>query len=337
MVWGVLIGLVLAGVAGYLVYDRFVGRNNIASEQPFELYIPTGSSYEDVLHIMEDSVVRDMESFKWLADIMNYPSHVYPGRYIIQPPMTNRSLIRLLRSGKQVPVKLVMNKFRIKTEIAGFVSKVLEADSAVLDSLLHDPEYLSDINRTPDNIMTWFVPNTYEFYWNTDSETFIKRMQREYDTFWNENRKAKAAAKGLTPDEVMVLASIVEEESQQHQERPTIAGLYLNRLNRGMRLEADPTVKYALQKFEIRRVLKVDLQHQSPYNTYLNTGLPPGPICTPSINAIEAVLNAEKHDYLFMCAKVDAPGYHAFAKTLAQHNENARKFQKWLNQQQIYR
>lgn len=333
----VLVGLLVAGIGGYMAYDRLIGRNNIASDQPFEFYIPTGSTYTDVLTMLEDSVVKDIESFEWLADRMNLSSHIYPGRYIIQPPMNNRKLITLLRSGKQVPVKLVMNKFRRKADIAGYVSKILEVDSAELDGLLHDTLYLADLNRTPDNITTWFIPNTYELYWDTDAREFMSRMQREYNNFWTESRKAQAKAQGLTPDGAIILASIVEEESQQQTERPTIAGLYLNRLHKGMKLEADPTVKFALQRFEIRRVLKADLLVQSPYNTYMNVGLPPGPICTPSINSINAVLNAEKHDYIFMCAKVDAPGYHAFAKTHSQHIENARKFQKWLNQQQIYR
>lgn len=328
---------VTAGIAGWLLYSHYVKANNIARKQPFEFFIHTGTDYETVVDMLEDSVVKDIESFKWLADKMNYPARVYPGRYIIQPPMSNRELITLLRSGQQVPIRLVTSKYRTKPELVSYVSKMLEADSSKLMRLLDDEEYLSRWDLNPDNVMCLFIPNTYEFYWNTDENKFIERMHIEFDKFWNDTRRAKAAQLGLKPEEVIILASIVEEESQQKSERPTIAGLYLNRLRKGMKLQADPTVKFALQNFGIRRVLRADTQFDSPYNTYMHEGLPPGPICTPSVNAIESVLNAEKHEYLFMCAKVDAPGFHAFAKTNKQHMENARKFQQWLNEQNIYR
>lgn len=333
----VVLCLAIGGGAAWLVYEKLIASNNIARTERFELYIHTGTEYEEVLTMLKDSVVKDISSFEWLARQMNYPSHIYPGRYVIEPPMSNRELIRVLRSGKQNPVKVTFNKFRTKEEFAGHIAGYLEVDSAVLLSLLKNQEYLEGMRWDTHNVMALFIPNTYEFYWNTTSFKFLERMQREYDAFWTEERQALALAQGLNPKQVSALASIVEEESQMKSERPTIAGLYLNRLKRGMKLQADPTVKFALGDFEIRRVLTADLKTESPYNTYLHEGLPPGPICIPSINAIESVLKPQTHNYLYMCAKADAPGYHAFATTHAQHVQNATQFQAWLNEQQIYR
>lgn len=337
MILIVLVCLLVCGGAVWLVYQNVVAANNIVRKDRFEFYIHTGTDYGEVLAMLEDSVVKDITSFDWLATKMNYPSHVYPGRYVLQAPMSNRELIVRLRSGKQEPVKVVFNKFRTKEDFAGHVAENLEFDSLQLLRMLEDREYLESIGWNSYNIMGLFIPNTYEFYWNTSADKFMERMIREYDAFWTDARKEKAVQKGLGPKTATILASIVEEESQMKSERPTIAGLYLNRLNKGMKLQADPTVKFALGDFEIRRVLAKDLKTESPYNTYLNIGLPPGPICIPSINSIEAVLNAEEHNYLYMCAKVDAPGYHAFARTHSQHVANAVKFQAWLNEREIYR
>jgi UPF0755 protein len=226
----------------------------------------------------------------------------------------------------------VINKFRVKEDLAAFVSHRLEADSATLMNSLNDDVYLRPYDLDSQTCMALFIPNTYEFYWNTSVEQFLQRMKKEYEHFWNEERKNKAAALKLTPLQVTSLASIVEEETNYNPEKSRIAGVYLNRMKDKMMLQADPTVKFAIRDFSIRRVLNTHLAYVSPYNTYLNKGLPPGPICTPSIKTIDAVLNAEQHDYLYFCADPDKPGTHVFARTYHEHQLNAKRYQKWLMQ-----
>jgi UPF0755 protein len=261
---------------------------------------------------------------------MKYPNHVKPGKYLIKDGMSNRDLIHMLRSGHQVTVRLVFNNIRLKKDLASQISRQLEADSVSLVKLLNNDTALSGIGFNRFTIMTLFIPNTYDFYWNTSAEEFLRRMQKEYKKFWNDERIEKGRLAMLNPVEVTILASIVEEETQKDSEKPVIAGLYINRLRKGMLLQADPTIKFALGDFTIKRVLKKYKDIDSKYNTYKYEGLPPGPICIPSISSINAVLNYQRNDYLYMCAKEDFSGYHTFARTIEQHERNAKLYQSAL-------
>jgi UPF0755 protein len=280
--------------------------------------------------------VKSVETFKWVATQLKLPENVHPGRYKIEQGMSNLQLVRLLHSGKQTPVKLVFNKFRTKEQLASFVASKLELDSLVLLRALNDEVFLNQFGFNPDNSMALFIPNTHEFYWNVSLEKFFTRLYDAYKNFWNESNIAKAKQVGLTPVETIILASIIEEETNDNDEKPIIASVYLNRLRRNELLQADPTVKFALRRFEIRRVLKVHTETRSPYNTYLNKGLPPGPICTPSVSSIKAVLNSASTNYLFFCADPENPGKHVFATNYVQHLKNASRFQKSLNQRNIF-
>jgi len=266
---------------------------------------------------------------------MDYPVKVKAGRYRLTKDMGNRSLINMLKAGNQEPVRISFQNVRLKHTLAGMISKKIESDSASISQLLDSAAFVEKYGFNTDNVYTMFIPNSYEIYWNSDPEKFFLRMHDEYLKFWNADRKAKAAAINLSQTEVSILASIVDSEALNDSEMPRIAGLYMNRLRKGMRLEADPTVIFAANDFTIRRVLNKHLRINSPYNTYANAGLPPGPITMPSINAIDAVLNYEKHDYIYMCAKEDFSGYHNYASNLIQHLQNARKFQEALNKRNI--
>ena len=267
---------------------------------------------------------------------MNYGDRtIKPGKYSLNEGNNNLDLIRQLRSGNQVPVKVVFNNIRTLDRLAGKVSEYIETDSFALLDAFMDPNVQSSYELNEETMMTLFIPNTYEFFWNTSEKGFLDRMKKERDAFWNQERLQKAQDRQMTPEEVYTLASIVEKETNVKSERPTMAGVYLNRLEQGIPLQADPTVVFAVGDFTIKRVLNRHLEIDSPYNTYKNTGLPPGPISMASISSIDAVLNAESHDYIFFCAKPGNSGQHAFAKTLAQHNRNARKYQRWLNSQGI--
>ena len=292
------------------------------------LYIPTGADYQYVKdEIVSLNVLQSENAFDWLAKKMHYDENVHPGRYILTDGMTNQQLINMLRMGYQTPVKVVFNNMRTVEQLAGRIEEQIEADSSSIIEAIN--------NKNID--ATIFIPNTYEFYWNTDAEAFVDRMIAEYNTFWNETRLQKAKNKNLTQREVSILASIVDKETTKVSEMPTIAGVYINRLNKRWPLQADPTLVYALGDYNIRRVLDVHKDIDSPYNTYKYAGLPPGPICIPSIAAIDAVLNAEKHNYYYFCAKDDLSGYHVFAKNITEHNKNAEKYRRALNKNKIYR
>ena len=334
-----LISLVLSGIAGYRFYKRIYDINlSTQREESVFLHIPTNSTFDDVCVLLEDVGLLDVKSFRWLAERMNYSSRVRAGRYRLTDGMNNIELVRLLRSGQQVPVKVIFNNIRFNTQLAGAVTSNIEADSASIIALLTDSDYLAErFNLTPQTILSICIPNTYEFFWSTSAKGFLDRMEIEYERFWNESRREKASEANLTPLQVIILASIIEEETQQNSEKPTMAGVFINRLNRGIPLQADATLKFAADDFTIRRVLTIHTQIISPYNTYLNTGLPPGPICIPSIASIDAVLNYVKHDYLFFCAREDFSGYHNFASTLQQHSRNAQAYQRALNNLRIFR
>ncbi|MGB3074631.1 MAG: endolytic transglycosylase MltG [Chitinophagales bacterium] len=329
----VVVGI-FAVLIGYRYYHRVYAPNiEFADEKEF-LYIPTGSDYEQLLAILYDKkIVKNIEAFEWVATKMELRGNVHAGKYRLEKNMNNYELVKMIRGGLQEPVKLVIIKFRLKEDVAGFVGRKLEADSVAILNALNDEYELTQFSLTPENSISLIIPNTYEFRWNTNAVQFMKRMKKEYDRFWTADRKSQAALLQLTPAEVITLASIVEEETNYQSEKSTVAGVYLNRIHRGMVLQADPTVKFAIKDFSIKRVLNVHLAFVSPYNTYLNKGLPPGPICTPSIKTVDAVLNAEQHDYLYFCANPDKPGTHSFAKTYQQHLLNARRYQEWLGRQ----
>jgi UPF0755 protein len=267
---------------------------------------------------------------------LGYQDDVKPGLYIIPAKTSNLNLVRLLRSGRQTPVKLTFNNVRTKEDLAEKITKNLEISQDEFLNLITDSAYIRKFGFEEETVMGMFIPNTYEIWWNTSAEKLFDRMYKEYGNFWTEARLAKAEKLGLTQNEVSTLASIVQAETQKADERPKVAGVYLNRLRINMALQADPTLVFAVGDFNLKRVLNVHKEIDSPYNTYKYPGLPPGPINLPEISALEAVLNYEDHDYLYFCAKEDFSGYHAFAKDYNEHMNNARRYQTALNKSKIY-
>lgn len=335
-----LIGAVVGGYMAYNMYQK-VYQPNVTLENTSDKYFYIYSNYQfsDVVHdLYEKGYIVNRESFEWVAEQKaNFKNNVKPGRYLLKDGMSNNELVNLLRSGEQEPVKVTFNNVRTKAQLAGKLTKNLECDSAEVYDLLDDKEFVSKYGFNRITILTLFLPNSYEFYWNTSAEELIQRMAEEYKKFWTEDRKAKAKKLNLTQSEVAILASIVQAEQSVHSdERAKVAGLYINRLRQGMLLQSDPTIIYGIGDFSIRRVLNKHKTHNSPYNTYMHRGLPPGPINLPSIKSLDAVLNYEQHDYIYMCAKEDFSGYHNFAKTYNQHLVYARKYQAELNKRKIY-
>lgn len=302
------------------------------------IYITPETEYDEVTAQIKEQVDLPSERvFELISERMNYPESVKSGRYAIKDGMTVPELIRMLRAGNQAPTRITFNNMRTKADLAGRISEQLMIDSLSLLTALNDSNRITTLGFDSNTVVAMFIPNTYEVYWTTSVEKLIERMHREYKRFWNESRKAKAEKIGLNPIEVSTLASIVEEEATYADEYPIVAGLYLNRLKRGQRLEADPTVKFALQEFGLRRILYKHLEVESPYNTYRNEGLPPGPIRVPSIQGIDATLSPAEHNYLFMVAKDDLSGRHSFSTTHAEHARKARKYQQALNERKIYK
>ncbi|MCU0455765.1 MAG: endolytic transglycosylase MltG [Bacteroidales bacterium] len=330
--------LLAAAAFCYAAYRMMLGPNMKSREGKAVLYIPEGSSFSQVLDtINEHLTVSNPEAFKWLAAKKNYTTRIKPGKYVVENDISYNGLINLLRSGQQTPVNVTFNNIRTLNELAGRVGKQISADSAGLADFFSDPaNYVKD-GFKKETLISVFIPDTYQMYWNTGPEDFYKRMLREYNTFWNEERAGKATGKNLTRTEVSTLASIIDEEVRFADEMPRIAGVYLNRLRRGIPLQADPTIKFAMNDPSISRVLKAYLDIDSPYNTYRYRGLPPGPISCPSVEAIDAVLNAEMHDYLYFAARADFSGYHNFTRTLSEHNRYAAEYQRELNKRRIFR
>jgi UPF0755 protein len=329
----ILILLVILAGAAYQLYITLLKPNTwVPDGKDQAIYIKTGSDYNDLVTVLYgNGLVINRKTFEWLAGRKKLAESVKPGKYILRAGMNNNELINLLRSGAQQPVKLIFNNIRTKDELAKAISSQIEPDSAEIMQLLNDTLFLRNLGFNPDNILALFIPNTYEVYWTTGSKDFINRMFLENNKFWNAERQKKAEEIGFSPVEVSILASIVEKETTKVSEMPAMAGVYTNRLKYGWRLQADPTVVYAWGDFGIRRVLNIHKQIESPYNTYLNYGLPPGPICIPSIAAIDAVLNREDHYYMFFCAKDDFSGYHEFARTHEQHTINANRYRRALD------
>lgn len=337
----VFAGLVGGGLFAYKVYNAiFTPNTNFNNEEAY-VYIPTNASFEDVKTSLQP-LVTNMESFEQIAQRKGYIVNVKGGKYAIKKGMNNNEIINTLRSNN-VPIKLAFNNQERLHDLAGRVASQIEADSLSLLKAFQDSAFLSTNGFNDDTKLAMYLPNSYEFFWNTSPEKFRDRMLKEYKAFWNASRLAKAKALNLTPNEVTALASIVHKETAKIDERPRVAGLYLNRVRKKMFLQADPTVIYAIKKHTgnydtvIKRVLYKDLEIDSPYNTYKRSGIPPGPITMPDISAIDGVLNAERHDYLYMVANVENFGYHKFAKTLAQHNQNKVQYIRWINEQNISR
>jgi UPF0755 protein len=331
-----LVLLVIGGYYGLQFYKVYFAPNTTGKEK--YLYVRTGHTLDDLFEeIRRKDILTDIGTFSQAAAKMDLKGALKPGRYKIAKGMTNRGLINMLKAGNQEPVKLKFQNIRKKENFAGYLAKSLESDSLTFIKLLDSAALIEKYGFNKDNSYTMFIPNTYELYWNTSPSEFFEKMQKEYEKFWNDSRKAKAAALNLSPIQVSILASIVDAEALYDKEMPIIAGLYLNRLNKGILLQADPTVIYANDDFTVKRVTNSLLQVQSRYNTYKYAGLPPGPIMMPSINAIDAVLNKDNNNYIYMCAKEDFSGFHNFAVTVQEHEINAKKYREALNKRNIYK
>jgi UPF0755 protein len=326
------------GICIFILYGYFFRPNVVSGDHSYTfLCIPTGSRFDDVCRILESkNVLKNKTTFEWVSRRMKYPDKVKPGRYRIKDGISNYRLVSLLRSGRQEPVRLTFMNIRTLEEFAGKISRQIEADSLSLLSLLRDPFYLKQYDVDPANSFVLFIPNTYEFFWNTSAKGFMSRMAMEKEKFWNSTRMQKCRAAGLSVAQVVTLASIVEKETNKDPEKPVIAGVYLNRLRHGWPLQADPTIIFAWNDYRIKRVTGYHLKIQSPYNTYIYKGLPPGPVCLPSISSIDAVLDFQNHHYYYFCAKYDLSGYHVFAETLEEHNRNAKKYQAAIKKQGIF-
>lgn len=319
-----------------VIYIKFFTSDTKFEKEELYVQVPTGSNYQDVEKILSP-LVKNMSNFEFIAKLRSYPDNVKPGRFLLKKGMSAFQMVAAMR--RNIPVKLAFNNQERLENLCERLSSQIEPDTTKLLATFRDSIFLQQNGFTKDNVFAMFLPNTYEVYWNISAEKFRKKMLDEYHRFWTKERIAKATALDLTPVQVITVASIVHKESVKKSERPTIAGVYLNRLNQGMPLQADPTVIYALKLRDndfnqiIKRVLYNDLFINSPYNTYKNIGLPPGPIAMPDVDAIDAVLNADKHDYIYFCANVEKFGYHVFASTYEQHEVNAKKYADWMNKQ----
>lgn len=323
----------IIGLIGLLVGWYFFLRSNTSFEENKKyLYIHSGSNYEELLtQCKESTLIERFGDFKQMADWMDLETHVHPGKYAIQSGMSSYAMVRMLRGGKQEAVKVVINKLRTPEDFYAKLDGYLEPDSISFARYFQSPEFLQPFHLDTQKIQCLILPNTYSMFWNSSVEKVAEKLSREYDKFWSEERRAKARKLGLQLWEVTTLASIVEEETLKKEDKPKIASTYLNRLKIGMPLQADPTLKYGIRNFGLRRILRVHTQISSSYNTYTNRGLPPGPICTPSAESVDAVLNAPTTNYLFFCAREDFSGYSNFAATLQEHEINAQNYQAALN------
>ncbi|AWM15247.1 endolytic transglycosylase MltG [Flavobacterium sediminis] len=333
-------GLFVAfAVAGYVYFKAFTPNTTFNQKEVF-VYIPSGSTYEQAKEELAP-FLKNMDKFDFVAKQRKYDRNVKAGKFLIKQNMNSFDMIRALR--QNIPVKVAFNNQETLEKLVQRLATQLEPDSLALVQAFTAPEFLQENGFTEEDILAMFIPNSYEFYWNTPANKLADKFVKEYKRFWNPRRIQKAMDKNLSPVEVSVLASIVHKETAKVDERPRVAGVYLNRLRTGMPLQADPTIIYAMKKksgdFDqvIKRVLHADLTIESPYNTYKYAGLPPGPIAMPDISAIDAVLNAEDHNYIYFCASPDKPGYHAFATNFEQHQVNARKYAQWVNKLGINR
>lgn len=333
----IVVGIVVFGYVAVILFSSNIYSNE--GKEKMLKTISTGSTVEDIASMLsKDLNVKYISGFYFAAKILDLENHIYPGLYELKNGMSSFDAVRLFRSGKRATVRLSITNARHYEDVLELVSEKIEADYEELLVLTRDRQFMDSLGFNKANIICLFLPDTYEFYWNTSARQFLIRMAKEYDSFWNEKRRDKAKVIGLTPQKVMTLASIVEQETRHSDEMPRIAGVYMNRL-RGTatagKLQADPTIKFALNDFEIKRVRKghIERAKASPYSTYEHAGLPPGPICIPSKSAIEAVLNYEKHGYYYFCAQPNYSGYSNFSSSFEQHRRYAVAYQKWLTKE----
>ena len=329
--------IVFISLLGFKIFFK----SNTSFEDNFVyIYIESGSSSEDLISSISNYII-DIDTFRKAAKTKKYLENIKAGRFKLNKGDNNNNIINSLRS-KNIPVKVTFNNIQTIQELSAYISNKIEADSVSLLNSFTDTDFLKNLNLTGDSVLALFLPNTYEFFWNTSADDFREKMVKEFNIYWNENRIKKASKINLNPIEVSILASIVQKETPKVDERPTIAGVYLNRLSKGMKLQADPTIVYVIKRQKgfdktIKRVLYKDLRIRSDYNTYLNKGLPPGPIVTPDFSAIEAVLNPATHNFIFFVADVSNPGYHLFSRTLLEHNRKKRQYTRWLKERNIKR
>jgi UPF0755 protein len=334
LVVGIIVSLIVIGMT-IMVYGDNVKNTDTGF---YDIYIPSGIDYNAVVNLLEDSLIlKNTRTFEWVAERMNYPNTVEAGKYTVPNLISNRALVTQLRNGySEQPVKLALHTINSKNELYTRVSNVLECDSAELAQVFENDSILTAYSLNQENGWSTILCDTYQFNWDTDALEFFDRMLLEFNSYWNDDRKNMADQHNLSPIDCITLASIIEKESVKTEEYRRIAGVYINRLEKNWPLQADPTIKYALQQPDIRRVLTKHLEIDSPYNTYKNPGLPPGPIGLPEKTTIQAVLEAEDHNYMYFCAKDDFSGYHVFASTLREHRQNARRYQQALNENGIY-
>ena len=332
-----VLAFVLAVVVTFAAYKILFAPNISSTNESVDLYIPSDATFQTVIDSIEaHNLLKNKKTFMFVAKIKKYEQLVKAGKYKIENDESNWTLINKLRSGRQEPINITIPSVRLADDLSDKVSLKLEFTENEFRNLIQDKDFIDSLGYNENTISSLFLPNTYEFYWNTSAKEFIKRMKKENDKFWTAERLEKAKKINLSPLEVSILASIVQSEQMQHrEERARIAGLYLNRLNKGILLQSDPTVIFAIGDFTIKRVLNYMLKKDSPYNTYLYRGLPPGAILIPEPQSIDAVLNAEKNNYIFMCAKEDFSGYHYFSTNLNQHIMYAKRYQNALNKNNI--
>jgi UPF0755 protein len=330
----ILLLLVVACFAGW----RLLGSATAFSGENYYLYIRTGGTYEEVLQQLEkDTVLRSPAMFNFVAGRMGYPANVKAGKYEIRDGMSLLGIIRMLHNGRQSPVKIVITKFRTPEGFAGAVGKKLECDSDAIAAFVHNNDSLRQFGVDSNTFLTIVVPNTYTYFWNTTASGLFRKMYTAYKAWWTPARIQAAQARNLTPVTATILASIVEEETNAQSDKGKIASVYLNRMAKGIKLGADPTIKYAMRDFELKRIYDQYLKVESPYNTYIHEGLPPGPICTPSEPTLEAVLQSPSTDYLYFVAKPGVSGYSNFAATFKEHLAFAKEFHDWQDKQQAIR
>lgn len=333
ILWTLSIVLLIGAIGAWVVYDKIYGNNvDLKGKKQEIVYVPRTASFETLVDTLETrGILKNSESFRMVAKRKGIDKKFKTGRYRITPGMSNNDLCNMFRSGNQYPLTITYNNIRTRDELAEKVGSKMEIGPEKLKDALNDEKLLKKYDLNKDNITVIFIPNTYEVYWNIKAEEFIERMHQEYEKFWTTERKKKAEAAGLKPVEVSILASIVQAETNKWDEMSRVAGVYINRLHKGMLLQADPTVVFAMGDFTIKRVLKRHLEFDSPYNTYKYPGLPPGPINLPNPKTIDKVLDYEKHSYIYFCAKEDFSGYHNFAVTASEHSQNAQRYQQALN------
>lgn len=334
--WKLIVILAFIVAGGFFFFEVF-GPNTTTFTQDEFLYVHTGATFDDMLETLKESnLIRDMKGFEVVAKALKLPDHVHAGKYRIKAGMSSYNIVRMLRSGKQEPVKLVINKLRTRTDFVRLVSTNLEADSTRMRELLYTPAFLDSFGVDTGTFMAIILPDTYEFYWNTPSEKVVSKIYSNYKRFWNADRRKKAANHGITTLQAITIASIVEEETNKSSDKPLVASVYLNRLKKNMKLQADPTVKFAIGDFSIKRITGAMLDYNSPYNTYMYAGLPPGPICTPAVSTLNAVLNSPKTSYLYFCASASLDGSSAFASDYSEQLRNAVAYHKALDARGIH-